>query len=290
MDIHIRKPFGYSHQGRRQNQQDAMCPEEFSEETAWVAVCDGVGGLARGEIASELVCEAFSRMLDGQFQQGDSMDTKHFEDVLHYAYNMLYENRRLGMAMATTLAFLAITSEGVLLAHIGDSRIYQIRPGKGVVFMTEDHSLVRSMVKEGTITEEEAVNHEKRNFITRCLRVVEKGGIGDEATVDIIRDIEKGDIFLVCTDGVYGEIPESELTALLSEDCEIKEKADKLASITCHSNDNNTACLIEIANVANNYNAHNETYETSIFTESKSYTSDIKENIGTFFRKLFSKK
>ena len=288
MDISIREPIGYSHQGRRRNQQDAMYPEKFSERTAWVAVCDGVGGLARGEIASGLVCEAFSRMLDGQFQQGDFMDKRRFEDVLRYAYNMLYENRRLGMAMATTLAFLAVTSDGVLLAHIGDSRIYQIRPGKGIVFMTEDHSLVRSMLNDGAITEEEAQTHEKRNVITRCLRVLEKGGEGDEATIDIIREIEKGDIFLVCTDGIYGEISEAELTSLLSADCGLKEKADNLASMTRHSSDNNTACLIEIADVENNYNAHNETYETSIFTERKSYTSDIKENISTFFRKLFT--
>ncbi|MCI6473926.1 MAG: protein phosphatase 2C domain-containing protein [Bacteroidales bacterium] len=286
MKIHIKKPFGYLQQGTRSNQQDALYPEICTEETAWCLVCDGVGGLSKGEIASGLVCVAFARMLDGQFCQGESMDKARFEEILRYAYDMLYDNRRMGRDMATTLAFLAIVSEGVFVAHIGDSRVYQIRPGMGIIFVTEDHSLVRELVKDGKISEEEALTHERRNVITRCLRVVNKGEKYDEATIDIIRNVEEGDIFLVCTDGVHGEMREAELTALLSENMSLEEKATMLSDMTRFSNDNNTAFVIEVEKAEDGGKGGNVTYETSLNAGHGADIS-IRNKIETLFRKLF---
>lgn len=292
MKIGIYKPFGFSQQGMRESQQDCMYPETTSEETPYFVVCDGVGGRKNGEMASGLVCEAFSRMLDGQFRQGGTMDKALFEKILQYAYSMVYDNRCISMDMATTLAFLAISSDGVFIAHIGDSRIYQIRPGNGIVFVTEDHSVVRTLIKEKKISEEDAKTHTKRHTITRCIRVVGDDEKYDQATVNIIRDVKRGDLFIVCTDGVYGEITEAELVELLSEGVRLEAKASKLADLTRNGNDNNTAFLIEVDKVEGNegYKLDNMSYETTLRQE-RDYSDswEVLTKIGKLFRRTFSK-
>ena len=291
MRIGICMPYGFSQQGRREGQQDCMYPETLSETTPFFVVCDGVGGRRNGEIASGLVCEAFSRVLNGQFCQGDEMTKSLFENTLLYAYNMLYDNRSAGLDMATTLAFLAISSEGIFIAHLGDTRVYQFRRGEGIVFITEDHSLVRSMVNEKRITEEEALTYNKRNMITRCMRVVTYDEEYDQATIDIIRNVREGDVFLVCTDGVYGEIKETELVKLLLENECLEAKAQKLANITRYGNDNNTAFLIEVKRVENDggCDGRNVSYETGLRQERlRSGSYDVISNIGNFLRRIFS--
>lgn len=293
MEIGICMPYGFSQQGRRESQQDCMYPETTSEETPYFVICDGVGGRQNGEIASGLVCEAFSRMLDGQFRQGGLMNKSLFEQILQYAYSMLYDNRCASKEMATTLAFLAISKDGVFVAHIGDSRIYQVRPGNGIVFVTEDHSVVRSLIKEKKLSEEDAKIHAKRHTIMRCIRVLGDNEEYDQATVNIIRDVKRGDLFLVCTDGVYGEITEAELIEVLSEKVSLDAKTRKLADMTRHSNDNNTAFLIEVDSVEdyNGYKGENISYETTLQHEGLCSASwDIVSKIGKLFSRSFFRK
>lgn len=295
MEIKINKPYGYSQLGQRESQQDALFPEEGNEQMAFGMVCDGVGGLDRGEVASGLACEAFSRMLTGTLRQGGDFGKNELEEVLRYAYRLLYENRCVSDSMATTLAFLAITNRGMLLAHIGDSRIYQLRPGDGIVFCTEDHSLVQEMVNEGKLTREEAVHHERRNVITRCLRVTPKAEEYDEATLDLIRDVRPHDLFLLCSDGVNDRVSDEELVEVLLQEESLEERGKLLKRLTHNSSDNNTALLIEVAEVTKSEEEEQQpgyvTMETQLYplTDRKGWGEGLR-GVGRMLKGLFGRK
>ena len=220
--------------------------------------------------------------------KGGTLDVKTFEDVLTLIWEKLYDNRKISQTMATTLAFAAITSDGVFIAHIGDSRVYQIRPSEGIIFQTEDHSLVNELLKNKLITLEEVENHPKRNVITRCMNVQKNCRGYDEATINIIRNVEAGDIFLICSDGVYDEIDDKNIAGILSEGISLSEKREKLAKSTVNSKDNNTAILIEISSVekGEDDNEGNITIETQV---SSNGMSTLIKQIGISAKKWFGK-
>ena len=288
MKIEIKEPQWYWQKGNRENQEDALYPTDYDEQHPFFVVCDGVGGNDCGEVASNLVCETFGEYMTIVFEKGGTLDVKTFEDVLTLIWEKLYDNRKISQTMATTLAFAAITSDGVFVAHIGDSRVYQIRPSEGIIFQTEDHSLVNELLKNKLITLEEVENHPKRNVITRCMNVQKNCRGYDEATINIIRNVEAGDIFLICSDGVYDEIDDKNIAGILSEGISLSEKREKLAKSTVNSKDNNTAILIEISSVekGEDDNEGNITIETQV---SSNGMSTLIKQIGISAKKWFGK-
>lgn len=288
MKIEIKEPQWYWQKGNRENQEDALYPTHYDEQHPFFVVCDGVGGNDCGEVASNLVCETFGEYLTGMFVKGGTLDIKTFENVLTLIWEKLYDNRKISQTMATTLAFAAITSDGVFVAHIGDSRVYQIRPSEGIIFQTEDHSLVNELLKNKLITLEEAENHPKRNVITRCMNVQKNCRGYDEAIINIIRNVEAGDIFLICSDGVYDEIDDKNIAGILSEGISLSEKREKLAKRTASSKDNNTAILIEISSAekGGNENKGNTTIETKL---SSNGMPSLINHIGLSAKKWFGK-
>ena len=288
MKIEIKEPQWYWQKGNRENQEDALYPTDYDEQHPFFVVCDGVGGNDCGEVASNLVCETFGEYMTIVFEKGGTLDIKTFEDVLTLIWEKLYDNRKISQTMATTLAFAAITSDGVFVAHIGDSRVYQIRPSEGIIFQTEDHSLVNELLKNKLITLEEVENHPKRNVITRCMNVQKNCRGYDEATINIIRNVEAGDIFLICSDGVYDEIDDKNIAGILSEGISLSEKREKLAKSTVNSKDNNTAILIEISSVekGEDDNEGNITIETQV---SSNGMSTLIKQIGISAKKWFGK-
>ena len=165
------------------------------------------------------------------------------------AYKTLYNNRAICPTMATTLAFMAKTNEGMLLAHLGDSRIYQIRKGEGVVFQTKDHSFVNDLLDSGKIKPEEAKNHPKSNVITKCLFVTDDKESYQTPTITLIRDVRPHDVFMLCTDGVYGMLEYEDIVEILTSDSPLDDRTRELADICKNSSDNNTAYIVEIGKV-----------------------------------------
>lgn len=133
IDILLTQPCSFSQLGNRDSQEDSFCPTVSDEQTSFFVVCDGVGGREHGEVASQLVCQTIEDLLtDGD----SSMLTA--EDVLSLveeSYHTLYNNRAISPNMATTLAMMVKTDRGMLVAHLGDTRIYQVRKDKGVIFV-----------------------------------------------------------------------------------------------------------------------------------------------------------
>ena len=151
------------------------------------------------------------------------------EKALEEAYNRLdaldkYDDGE--RKMGTTLAFLAICSNGLLSAHIGDSRIYQLRSGKGVVFQTRDHSLVNELLASGDLDEKDAKNYVHKNVITRAIQPHQE--YRAKASYNIISDVRKGDVFFLCSDGIVENIDNSELARLLLKKVGLKSRIESL--------------------------------------------------------------
>jgi protein phosphatase len=143
--------------------------------------------------------------------------------------------------MATTLTLCVVQNDNVLLAHIGDSKIFFIRNGY-VHYLSEDHSLVNEMVKNGLLTSEDAKTHPKRNVITKAV-TADGGHI--PAEIKVIGNVQDGDLIFLCTDGVTEAIDEQEIANLLVDSRNDREKIDFIQSrCQAASKDNYSGYLI----------------------------------------------
>ncbi len=251
MEILLRQPYSFCQRGERANQEDARFPDCDAPQGCKPAfvVCDGVGGQAKGEVASRTVADAIGTYMEGVDLTKD-FTPEDFSKVLSHAYSALHRKMQGDTReMATTMTFVCFSAAGAFCAHIGDSRIYHVRPGVGIMYRSEDHSLVNALVHSGNLTPEGAINHPNSNIITRCMAYVDKGADAPAATAMQIEDVEGGDYFFLCTDGVLHCVEDSELLAILSSDRTDKEKIDLIAEKSRHSSDNNTAYLIGVEEV-----------------------------------------
>ena len=191
--------------GGRQENQDYY---GFSETPfgLLVTVCDGMGGGPAGKTASTI---AVKEIIDGVVEaKKDNTPSNALLQAINRAnlaiLNAVEDNPKL-KGMGTTCTAVLINEHSAIVAHVGDSRVYQLR-GHHKVFRTFDHSKVFEMVKLNIITEEQARLSEESNIITRAL------GLSKDVKVDITeRPYEKGDRFMLCSDGIHGTMPESEL-------------------------------------------------------------------------------
>ena len=216
MNITLGKPVAISERGRRPDNEDYIYPlsELADSDQKLFMVCDGVGGAEKGEIASSLACESIRTFFD-TFLEGDP-SPEFINKAIQYTETRFDEyvaNNPEAKGMATTLTLAYMGDSGVMVAHAGDSRIYQFRNGQPV-FQTEDHSLVNTYVKEGIISPDEAFHHPQRNVITRAIQGSDRS-VG--ADVVLLTDIQPGDYLLMCTDGVTECMTDDTLFQLFTE-------------------------------------------------------------------------
>ncbi|QLG45064.1 PP2C family protein-serine/threonine phosphatase [Costertonia aggregata] len=186
--------------GERTNNEDAVYPVSPNKNDTVFLVCDGVGGQAKGAVASKLICEHFPVYL--KKASNNVEDDKLLEKGLRYVEEQLrhYANNNPdSLQMASTLTIICFSKKGnsATLGWVGDSRIYHIRNG-GILFQTKDHSHVQSLLEMGEISEEEAKTHPKKNVITRAVN----GKTQTRIATCKIDDIVENDFFLLCSDGI----------------------------------------------------------------------------------------
>ena len=238
--------FGESRIGGRRENQDTFGYADTNFGLL-VTVCDGMGGGPGGKTASSI---AVKEIIDGVSEaNGDETPTNALLKAIHRANRAILdaveENPKL-QGMGTTCTALLINKESAVIAHVG---VYQLR-GHRKVFRTFDHSMVFGLVKEKVITEEQARLSEQSNIITRAL------GLKPELEIDIVeRPYEKGDRFMLCTDGIHGTMPEPELIKRASEEKNIGQAVDNLATYVDGEgrkngggHDNLTLAIIETQN------------------------------------------
>ena len=255
MKIEITQPYGFSFTGMKSNNEDTIYPnlEKASNGDSLFLVCDGVGGRDKGEVASATLSAALSESIQGGFTEPFSQAD--FEIALAEAYNRInkLEDSQVVLKMGSTLTLLKFHDGGVMIAHIGDSRVYHIRPSSSqpLLFRTEDHSLVATLVKAGMITEEEAAVHPKRNVIHRAVQPNQD----EPAKADIYEtvDLQPGDYFFLCSDGVLENLTNDLLVSLLQKEIADKDKIAEIELI-CEgkTNDNYSAWLVQVKSILGN--------------------------------------
>ena len=251
MEILLGQAYSFHQQGTRDHQEDSRWPDcdRPSPNQRFYLVCDGVGGSEKGEVASQTVCKTFGKMLE-KFDFEKDFSNSDFSRVLDAAYDSLDKAANsASFDMGTTMTFAAFHREGCTLAHIGDSRIYQIRPSVGILYRSDDHSLVNQMVHSGIITPEEAEHHPQKHVITRCMSPVKGDQSRCMATVMRTKDVQSGDYILLCSDGVLDKMTDSQIVSLLSSKINDEQKIHEIAGLCLDSRDNNTAYLIHIDKV-----------------------------------------
>lgn len=249
MNITIGKPWAVTEKGGRLNNEDSIFPQPETETKTlkMFLVCDGVGGAEKGEIASALACESIKTYFD-TFLVGNP-DVVFINKAIRYTESRFDEyvlHHPEAHGMATTLAMIFIGTNGVTLAHIGDSRIYHIRDNK-ILHETDDHSLVNQWVKMGKITRDQAAVHPQKNIILRAIEGTEHP---TEAEVKLITDIEAGDNFFLCTDGVLENLRDNDILSIISQSKDGEEiKDDIMAACLGKTRDNFSFYIVPIQNV-----------------------------------------
>lgn len=252
MTIKLHPPIGFCEKGQRANNEDYIFPltNEATVQDSIFLVCDGVGGAQKGEVASQLACEAFMDF----YKKNDAakMDKVGLQKAINFIQKQfeIYERQHpTAKGMATTFVLLYFHEAGATIAHIGDSRVYHIR-GKDILFKTEDHSLVNEWVQQGKLRPEEAVVHPQSHIITRAVHAQKNGN----TTIDVHQineNLKAGDYFLLCTDGVTEVMADADITDWLNNEGLMNmEKMDSLKS-RCekYAQDNFSAYLIQIEKV-----------------------------------------
>lgn len=239
------------------HQEDCIfpLPSENSSSSRVFILCDGMGGHDAGEIASSVVCETLGKSITSMLDGNPVFSMTELRQALNVAYDALDTNDTGSVKkMGTTLAMVVFHNNGVTVAHIGDSRVYHIRPGNSdretcILFHTEDHSLFNSLVKAGEITLAEAKRWVKKNIITRAMQPNTER---PEADVTEITDILSGDWFYICSDGMLEQEEMEDGSALkriFSNQVEDDEKVQVLKGATSENQDNHSAFIIKVNSV-----------------------------------------
>lgn len=248
MVIEIYPPLALNEKGKRSENEDFVHPPiaenglPAPSDNKLFIVCDGLGGAEKGEEASKIVCNTFAASLKGL----DIVYEHDFERALEMAETRIdeyVEAHPEAEGMATTLALLALDEEGAKIVHIGDSRVYHIRNGQ-ILFKTYDHSLVNEMVTSNIITEAEAINHPKKNVVSRAIMSRTRP---TKLDLTVRTDVQPGDYFFLCTDGVLEGISDGVLCSIVSKQAENSLKINEVLDV-CQaiSKDNFSAYLIQV--------------------------------------------
>lgn len=181
--------------------------------TAILVVCDGMGGANAGNIASEVACQQFTSELE-QLEDMGNRETREMcmQSALSRAnaevYQMSKEDTRLS-GMGTTLVSACVKDGEASILNVGDSRAYVLRDGV-LTQISEDHSYVEQLVREGRITREMAREHPQRNLITRAV------GVDDSVQGDLFSiTLSPSDVLLLCSDGLSGMLTDDKMQEIL---------------------------------------------------------------------------
>ena len=252
MKVKLSQPQFIYELGKRNNQEDSIFP---GAGTATVTdklfiVCDGMGGHEHGELASRLVCETFSNYVQENVDDDTVFTDEMFNEALEKAYLALDEadQRTSARKMGTTLTFILFHKGGCFMAHIGDSRIYHLRPEENrFLYMSRDHSLVFELFRSGEISYDEMKTHARKNIITRAMMPGEDNRVAAD-TVNTT-DIAPGDYFYMCSDGMLEQSEESDIMGILSSENDDTSKQQRFISATLDNKDNHSAYIIRVEDV-----------------------------------------
>jgi PPM family protein phosphatase len=227
---------------QRQRNEDS-----FVAEYPLFAVADGLGGHLGGEVASQMAVETLTEATKSDGPDDGIPDR--LREAIHRANVAVAErasNDPRLTGMGTTLTALVVGSDRIYLGHVGDSRAYLLRDGE-LQALTEDHTLVRRMVREGRLTPEQAEIHPQRSVLTRALGIEDQLEV-DQATVEVT----VGDRLLLCSDGLTSMVSDEDIRKILAGHDEPQAASEALveAANEAGGQDNITTVVIDVEDAA----------------------------------------
>ena len=207
-------------------------------------VADGMGGAQAGEVASKIAVDLFEQGLGDTVQPEGDLAAR--ASAANARIHELSHTNAEQAGMGTTLTAVYVAPEEVAIAHVGDSRAYRLRAGE-LMRLTDDHSLVDELMRQGKITPEEAIDHPQRSVITRAL--------GPEPAVEIDTRsyaARAGDVYLLCSDGLTTMLPEERLSEILRSHQRLRDAGEALiaAANDAGGRDNITVVLFRLEDPA----------------------------------------
>jgi protein phosphatase len=208
-------------------------------------VCDGMGGAAAGEIASQLATQTMLQAMKAEPMSTVAM--RHAVGAANSSVHTQAKEIRALHGMGTTLVALAVRGWRGWLAHVGDSRCYRLRDGK-FLQLTQDHSLVEEQVRMGQMTPAQAAVSAMRNVITRAV------GVDARVDPDVTEfTVHEGDLYLLASDGLTRELSDVELFRILNADRPLEDSCSELIRLANQAggNDNITCLLVAASQTMN---------------------------------------
>ena len=193
----------------RSQNQDTYIIEKIGLHSLLCVVCDGMGGAKSGNVASSIAAEVFAQEVVEKFRSNMTMEQveRLLQTAVGLANRAVYEKAGEGPdfeGMGTTLTAVLVYKRQVLAVNVGDSRIYRV--DDTITQVTEDHSLVQMMLRQGEISREQARNYPGRNYITRAI------GTDQQVDCDIFHmELERGNCLLLCSDGLSNLVDPQEM-------------------------------------------------------------------------------
>lgn len=238
----------------KKTNQDSLCIKVAETkrygQVALAVVCDGMGGLSKGELASATVIRAFSDWFVNDFAK--MIDNFSWEVVAAQWKNLIVrENQELleygkmhGVNLGTTLTAMGFVGREYLIAHVGDTRAYLIN--SGIKQLTEDQTFIAREIRNGRMTVEEAKTDSRKNMLLQCI------GASREVTPDLIRgQVEENAIYMMCSDGFRHMISEQEMYEHLNPDVligleQMNQKGRFLVDTVKHRNERDNISVLLI--------------------------------------------
>ncbi len=227
---------------RKQNEDNVLVLKNKLNHTI-IVVADGMGGHNAGEIASEISCQVISE----EFQKIDKpVDYKKFiEETLLKANKDIYRKSILYTEyakMGTTTSLLIYDGKRAYIGHIGDSRIYYINSQK-IMQITKDHTLVEAMIDSGSLSREAASSSRYKNVLLQAL------GTSKKLTIDIKElKVPKEFKFLICSDGLTGEVTDEEIWKIMNEENDLESKVEKLIDLASEKDGSDNISVVTMEN------------------------------------------
>lgn len=211
-------------------------------------IADGMGGYSGGEVASNLAVLTVKKYIEDKIGNNEGLEESEIKEILKNsfsaAHSVIYEKAQKEKEleeMGTTLDVCLIYNNKVFIAHIGDSRVYRINTDN-MEQLTVDHSYVQKLLKEGSITKEQAYNHPRKNMLMKAL-----GGIDEfeEPDIIVLQEYSCRKI-LMCTDGLTNMLKDNEIFKIIHNDINLANKNLIQAANNKGGTDNITVVIITI--------------------------------------------
>ncbi|WP_159887066.1 Stp1/IreP family PP2C-type Ser/Thr phosphatase [Paenibacillus puerhi] len=227
--------------------EDSAFVQEQGDGWSLAIVADGMGGHQAGDVASRMAIEWIPRGLQSlESALTGEQRAERMRAAIEAANGKIFEfasEREHYHGMGTTVVAVLASRDHAVIGHIGDSRAYRVRDEQ-IELLTEDHSLVNELVKNGQITREEAEHHPRRNVLTRAL--------GTESSIEVdVQEIswQPGDVLLLCSDGLSGLVERHRMLQAIRTEGTLEDKVRLLVeeALSAGGDDNVTVILIENA-------------------------------------------